>query len=473
MGGITHTAFVSDMRINDTGFPVDIAALQTASQMIDNELVRVRDEFIKLTGLNPTQTGAFLIWMREHGYQGTDLRAATMDEALEEGEVGDDGIADEDTATMDDVARKALALRRIMSFAATKKIKSMLTVAGPDDNRVRGTLLYHGASTGRWSSKLVQVQNMKKGDDHSASFFRDLRNGLDPDTLEIIHGPTLGNIANSIRHFINDGDSPLLVSDYNAIESRIANWISGQEDALEEYRNGVDRYRAMASVVYGVPPASVSKAQRFLGKGLILGAGYQMGAPKFRETCEKQGVEISEEMAQQAIKAFRKKHNKLTKFWYDMQSACESAVQSPGQKFTVGRIRTFTFVTAGVRFLAIRLPSGRHLAYPKPEYDPESGISFHGQLFGKAAWGRVSLYGGKAVENICQAIAADVMTIGISNSHKAGFDVIATVHDEIVCTTRGCTLSLEELNGCLLDMPPWAEGLPLAAEGGEAEFYSK
>jgi DNA polymerase len=472
-GGISHTAFVSDLRINDMGLPVDIAALQTASHMIDDELARVRDEFAKITGLNPTQTGAFLIWMRERGYQGTDLRAATMDEALEEGEVGEDGIADEDIATLDDLAREALALRRVMSFAATKKIRSMLNVAGPDDNRVRGTLLCHGTSTGRWSSKLVQVQNMKKGDDHSASFFRDLRKGLNADTLELIHGPSLGNLANSIRHFINDGDSFLLVSDYNAIESRIANWISGQEDALEEYRNGVDRYRAMASVVYGVPPASASKQQRFLGKGLILGAGYQMGASKFRETCEKQGVEISEEMAQQAIKAFRKKHNKLTKFWYDMQAACESAVQSPGQKFVVGRIKAFTLVTAGIRFLMIRLPSGRHLAYPRPEYDSESGLSFHGQLFGKATWGRVSLYGGKIVENICQAIAADVMTIGISNSHEAGFDVIATVHDEIVCTTRGCTLSLERLNECLLDMPPWAGGLPLAVEGGETEFYSK
>ncbi len=398
VGGITHTAFVSDMRINDTGFPVDIAALQTASQMIDNELVRVRDEFIKLTGLNPTQTGAFLIWMREHGYQGTDLRAATMDEALEEGEVGDDGIADEDTSTMDDVAREALALRRIMSFAATKKIKSMLAVAGPDDNRVRGTLLYHGASTGRWSSRLVQQQNFKRSTDESEKAFLDLRKGFNAETMELIHGPILEVIASGIRHFINDGDAPLFSTDYSSIEARIICWLAGQQDALDEYSSGVDRYKVMAGKIFNIRPDDVTKPQRFLGKGTILGAGFGMGVSKFQATCANQGVEVPLDMAELAITTWRKSHKKVVSFWYDLERAAKSAINNPGQKFIVGKLKVFTLATAGTRFLMIRLPSGRHLSYPDPRIEDEQ-ITFYGQIPMKQIWGRISTYGGKLAEN--------------------------------------------------------------------------
>lgn len=476
VGGISHTAFISDLRINDAGFPVDIEALEAASRMINDELAHVRGEFVKLTGLNPTQTGAFLIWMREHGYQGTDLRASTMDEVLAEcndGEVGEDGIADEDIAPLDDVAKRALTLRRIMSFAATKKVKSMLAVAGPDDNRARGTLLYHGASTGRWSSKLVQQQNFKRSTEESEKAFADLRKGFNAKTLELIHGPILEVIASGIRHFINDGDAPLLSADYAAIEARIVCWLAGQQDALDEYSSGVDRYKVMAGKIFNIRPDAVTKPQRFLGKGTILGAGFGMGVSKFQDTCLKQGVEVPLDMAELAITTWRKTHKKVVSFWYDLERAAKKAINNPGQKFTVGKLRLFTMVTAGTRFLMIRLPSGRHLSYPNPRIDEDDQITFYGQIPMKQTWGRISTYGGKLVENVTQAVAADVMTTGLANALAAGHTPVMLVHDEIVCTTRGSTLSLDNLNACLLDMPPWASGLPLAVEGAKIPFYSK
>lgn len=263
VGGISHAAFVYDLIINDEGFPVDLDALRSASTMIDNELDRVRGEFIKLTGINPTQTGAFLIWLRERGYRGEDLRGDTMDEEIENWEPF--------TSDMSEDAIKALELRRVMSYAATKKVKSMLELAGPDDNRVRGTLFYHGASTGRWSSKQVQQQNMKRSTDESEAAFKHLRQGLSADTLELIHGPILETLASGIRHFINDGDAPLDSVDYAAIEARIVCWLAGQEDALDEFNRNIDRYKTMAARIFKIRPEDVTKPQRFLGKQSVLG----------------------------------------------------------------------------------------------------------------------------------------------------------------------------------------------------------
>lgn len=390
VGGISHAAFVYDLIINDEGFPVDIEALRAASQMIDNELDRVRGEFIKLTGLNPTQTGAFTIWLRERGYKGEDLRASTMDEEIENWEPS--------TSDMDRDALKALELRRVMSYAATKKVKSMLELAGPDDNRVRGTLFYHGASTGRWSSKLVQQQNMKRSTDESEAAFHHLRQGLSADTLELIHGPILETLASGIRHFINDGDAPLDSVDYAAIEARIVCWLAGQEDALDEFNRNVDRYKTMAARIFNIRPENVTKPQRFLGKQSVLGCGYGMGASKFQATCANYGEDVPMDLAELAVQTFRKTHRQVVSLWYDLERACKNAINNPGNKYVVGKLEVFTMATAGRRFLLIKLPSKRHLAFPDPAIEDDQ-ITFYGQIPMKQQWGRISTYGGKLVEN--------------------------------------------------------------------------
>lgn len=466
VGNISHRAAVVEFDVNDRGFPVDIDALQYAQQLIDNELARVRSKFTKLTGLNPTQTGAFLVWLRERGYQGDDLRSGTM-----EGEI-EDWENEPDTHGMTDVAKHALELRRLMSFAATKKVASMLKTAGPSDNRVRGTLLNHGASTGRFSSRIVQQQNLKRSTKNSALFFTDLRNGLSGDTLELIHGPIMENIAGAIRHFINDGDRPLAAVDFSSIEARLLCFLAGQDDALKEYREGADRYRSMASHVYNVSIASVTKDQRFLGKQIVLGAGFQMGATKFHSMCHSFGLEISEELAQLAIQTFRKTHDKVVKFWYALERAAKLAITTPGQKFFVGSLRLYTIVTAGRRFLMIRLPSGRHLAYPDPRVE-EDKFTFFGQIPGKAAWARVSTFGGRIAENVVQAVAADLMIESAYRAIKQGYNVVMLVHDEIVVTTDSSDFDLAAFEKCVITLPAWASGLPIAGESSEMPFYSK
>jgi DNA polymerase len=355
-----------------------------------------------------------------------------------------------------------------------RKIKSMLNVAGPDDNRVRGTLLNHGASTGRMSSRTVQSQNLKRSTSESVAFFKDLRQGLSVNALELIHGPIMENIASSIRHFINDGVTSLAAVDFSAVEARVLPWLAGQQDALDEYAAGVDRYKVMASHVYGVNVASVTKDQRFLGKQIILGAGFQMGAPKFHLMCQNFGLEISEELAQRSIQAFRTAHKKVVEFWYDLERKAKSAINNPGQKFCAGgKLKLFTLVTGGVRFLMIRLPSGRHLSYPDPQIDSDGKITYFGQIPMKASWGRVSTFSGRLAENVTQAVAADLMVESAYRAMEQGYEIVMLVHDEIVCTTRSPSFNLSELEKCITTLPSWATGLPLAGESSMMSFYSK
>jgi DNA polymerase len=464
--GFSHDVFVHDLIINERGFPVDVPALKKAEAMIDEVTAEAHEEFLQLTGFAPTQTKVLLPWLQEHGYRGANLQAATMEEEM------DDWEPDTEEG-LDEVAKRALELRQTVSFAAVKKVKSMLLLADPEDSRIRGTLFYHGASTGRWSSKLVQQQNLKRSTKDSEDAFAMLRSGAPMCAIELVHGPILQTLATCIRHFINDGDEPLDSVDYAAIEARIVCWLAGQEDALEEFRQGIDRYKIMATKIFRAAITNITKDQRFVGKQTVLGCGYGMGATKFIGTCASYGQEVSTEVAELAVATFRDTHKKVVSLWYSLEGACKRAINSPGQKIKVGdHLTVFCMTTAGKRFLMIRLPSGRHLAYPEPRIDNDR-ITFYGQVPGKAIWGRIETYGGKLVENVTQGVAADCMGVGAINATRAGHNIIMLVHDEAVRTTRGSAHTLEHFIKCLTDMPAWADGLPLVAEGETIPHYRK
>jgi DNA polymerase len=197
-----------------------------------------------------------------------------------------------------------------------------------------------------------------------------------------------------------------------------------------------------------------------------------MGASKFQGTCASYGEDIPIDLAQLAVDTFRKTHRQVVSLWYDLERACKNAINNPGSKHTVGKLGVFTLATAGRRFLMIKLPSKRHIAFPEPAVEADQ-ITFYGQIPMKQIWGRISTYGGRLVENVTQAVAADVMTMGTANAIKAGHKVVMLVHDEAVRLTRGSQHDLDHFVKCLLDMPEWASGLPLDAEGATIPFYKK
>lgn len=287
-----------------------------------------------------------------------------------------------------------------------------------------------------------------------------------------------------------------LDADYSAIEARIVCWLAGQEDALEEYRQGVDRYKRMASVIYGIPEDQVNKhPQRFVGKTAILLLGFQGGAPKFRDTCLKIAKYVLPEgLEDKAVASFRRKHHAIVKLWDATEEAAKSAILHPGRvvvaepkrrkgegteiplpKFQ--RIEFQSQAIEGMQFLLIRLPSGRKLAYPRPKIVPskrfegKTMVSFFGNLLG-TKWGNVDTYGGKIVENITQAVAADIMAHGAHNCENNSYEIATLIHDQALAYHRPGQTA-ERFVELLTDLPEWAQGLPIEAEGSIAPFYKK
>lgn len=476
---INQSIFHFNMVVNEVGFPVNVPALTAAQEIILEDREKLTAQFRDITGLNPTQTEKVFNWFQDHGFTGENLRKLTVDEEITNAELN--GLPDETV--------QALRLRQLMSLAALKKVPMMIELAD-DDGHVRGTLMDHGASTGRSSSKLVQQQNLKRSTKGSEMFYRSFAAApgkWSADAIDGVYGDVAEVFSQSIRHFIHKPGEALVSVDYAAIECRVVNWLAGQEDALREFREGMDRYILMASRIYDVPVKRISKEgiERFLGKQAVLGCGYQMGASKFQGTCAGYGVEITIDLAELAVKSFRTTHNKVVSFWYDIERAVKRAILKP-ETVHCRRVVVFCRVVAGRKFLFIQLPSGRLLSYPEPKVTDDR-ITFHGELTVRdkaqfkakyktdkaPAWGRCETYGGKLVENITQAVSADIMIYGGLIAIENGHEVCMMVHDEAVKLTRGEDPRLEDFIRCLTTLPPWADGLPLVAEGKVIPFYSK
>lgn len=264
-----------------------------------------------------------------------------------------------------------------------------------------------------------------------------------------------------------------LDADYSAIEARITCWLAQQEDALQEYREDVDRYKVMASVIYRVDAERVNKhPQRFVGKQATLGCGFGMGPDKFRVTCWKMGrYDLPAGLEHIAVKAWRAKHKKVVSYWYDVERCAKNAILRPGKIFQVrDRIQFLVKDVEGMPFLLMRLPSGRKLAYPKPRLCGDR-IAFFGNTIG-TNWGDLSTWGGSLVENAVQGIAADIMAHGAHNAENKGYEIATLVHDQAISYYKEGQTA-EQFVELLTILPAWAKDLPLAAEGGLVPFYRK
>lgn len=196
---INNKNYVLHEVINARGVPVNLAALRHAQKLIDEETEIVGKKFKELTGLEVTQTEKITTWARENGYPFDDLQAATVDEFIEGIDNYSDPFGDLGLVT------GALRLRASVSYAAIKKVQTMLACAGPDDNRIRGMLGHHAATTGRAANYIVQFQNMKRPTiPNSEDAYREICAGISREMLELTYGPPLEVISSCIRHFVED-----------------------------------------------------------------------------------------------------------------------------------------------------------------------------------------------------------------------------------------------------------------------------
>lgn len=268
-------------------------------------------------------------------------------------------------------------------------------------------------------------------------------------------------------------------ADYAAVEARIVNWLAGQEDVLERFRTGAKLYEWMASRIYGIPAETIKNPskERDCGKQAVLGGGFGMGPGRFKETCATYKIEVSQELAETSIQAYRDAHPKVVSLWYACADAAKNAILCPGKTFKAGDKLFFRLAkVAGIPFLFLTLPSGRSLSYPYPKYDPEGGkfkngcVSYWGQLPQSTQWGRIEMFGGAWVENATQAVAADLMSYGAREAERRGHEIFLLIHDEALASGK---TPLNDFVNALETLPAWAAGLPLKAEGKVIPYYLK
>ena len=491
--GALLDTFQFDLRMNQRGIPINVAAARNAQKIVDEMQAGAAVEFRELVGLNPTQGEKFKDWLSAQAFPVPNLQAETVSDILAGPEV---------PAKI----KQVLTLYQSLSYAAVKKIQTMLDCVCPD-GRVRGGHLFYGAGTGRWSGKLLQPQNFKKTPvemkDMTDGVYDAVCKGADAVAIDAVYGSPLEMLSICIRHFIHLPGVEILDGDYNAVEARIVCWLAGEETALDEYRKDIDRYQLMAVDIYEreleyIKSLGKDSTERTVGKHTVLGCGFGLGRPKrFQDTVLKlSGKIISEKLAARCIKIYRKKHPKVVAYWYQMGELCMNAVRNPRIPSGPFSIR----VVAGIPFLLFRLRSGRSLAYPYPKIElfpftpnkpnedmtdeewkeiteargPQfrENVTYWGQLPMSQQWGRIKLWPGMIVENETQASAMDLMAHGAIAAEKAGMEPFMLVHDQgLALRTNGQTP--EQYEKALGALPNWAKTLPLKVEAKLTKYYRK
>ncbi len=488
MNGRERKIWLMDQRINDRGIALDLPLIHAAHRLIATVQPKLDAQLDDLTGgIKVTQVAQLKGWLEAQGLPMDSLNKAAVTEALAGHHISPE-------------VREVLEARQGGAKSSTSKYGAMLAAVCAD-GRVRGTMQYYGATTGRWAGRGIQPHNNPTPQRAiTAAHLDDIRTGS-LEYLEALHGPILPLLSDTLRScFVAAPGKRLAVADYSTIEARIVAWLAGQDDLVDAFRSGAKLYEEMGAMAHGVELSELLDYKQRTGKHHpfrqdgkigILGCGFGMG-PK--RASEQYGIE--RKLAATIVKLYRDRYPSIVEHWGYMNRAANEAVLTQTEvevPNTFGRLR---FEARG-GYLLLHLPSGRPLWYHAPvvrtymvqrkdiEIDPVTGeereidISFEATgtevstLHGVTKqWVRQQMYGGLWTENAVQACARDIMADAMLRCEDAAVPVVLSVHDEIVAEVEP-TVTVPEFVGLLTTLPLWATGCPIAAEGWIEERYRK
>ena len=446
-----------DQNINDRGILIDEVLVDSAIKF--DEILREEnmDRAIELTGLeNPNSLLQLKEWLNKKGLEIDSLAKKDVESALKNAE-GD--------------IKEVLELRQELSKSSVRKYDAMKNVRGTD-NRARGLIQFYGANrTGRYSGRLIQVQNLRRNNLKDLELARSLVKNRDYETMEILYESPSDILSQLIRTaFIAKEGTRFIISDFSAIEARVLAWLAGEKWVLDAFENGEDIYCRTASRMFGVKVEKhgVNGHLRQKGKIATLACGYQgaLGALKAMGGIE---MGLSEDELQSIVDSWREANPNIVSLWWDIDSVVKRVIKTRAKEEYKNLVISYE---KGILF--IELPSKRRLAYPKAKigmnrFGGES-VVYEGVVVGNK-WDKIESYGGKFVENIVQAIARDILAEAMMRLEKKGFNIVMHIHDEVVIESD--LSSIEEINEIMSIVPSWAPGLILDADGFESEFYKK
>lgn len=497
------TLFQLDQKINDRGVRVDVDLAEKVLKLLDSKKAELNKETVEKTGgaLKSATQGEAL---KKYVYDTFGFKLENTQKAYLETVIDDDEIPYE--------VKEILLNRNSINNSAVAKYNTIVNTVC-DDGTVKGTLTFAGATrTGRWSGNLLQPQNLprphKDYQDTDTLIYLIKNDCLDLYTREYIE------VASScIRGAIIPADNKqLVVSDLSAIEGRNLAWLAGETwviNAYRDYDNGIghDMYVQTYSKAFNVAADLVDKVMRQIGKVMELALGYQGGVPAFVnfakiyricldtlanlalpllppdvieigkasyryciDKAKKLGITEKVWVAIDGLKTlWRRSHPKITSLWDATNKACFKAVENKGVAYSINdKLKTMCKEDGT---LMIKLPSGRYLCYQKARIKDNQ---IHYVTYKNKKMQLDYTYGGKLVENITQAVARDILASMLPAIENNGFEILLTVHDEVITQAPIDNIHNERLLSQLMSVPPsWAADLPLAAEGFESLRYKK
>lgn len=461
----------ADQRINDRGILVDA---ELAVRCMDIAAV-VKNLHLRHMGVisglaNPNSTAQVVAWVNRRL-----VEAGVMDGQNDIPVFKDTGapLKSVDKASVAYLLSRTDLPRDVRTFleersasnaASVAKFKAMTNRLGVD-NRVRGTIQYFGAHTGRWAGRGVQLQNLPSvtaGDDEKTQAFVD----------RVMNEPAENFSISELKPLIRGAlmapaGQTLTVCDYSAIEARVLAWLAGEEWVLEAFRAGRDIYIETAARMFHVPYEE-ARPLRKKGKVAVLALGYGGGINALKAM----GAEGTDAELEEIKQTYRAANPRIARFWADLDRAMRNRSGRVGEYISI-HPKANGLVT-------IKLPSGRELFYHKlhfrtvNKFDKEvEALHF---LDPKSHRAVIPTYGGRLTENVTQAVARDVLAHALVNLDKENVPVVAHVHDEVIAEGGVTVERLKELMGAGVGnplAPPWSEGLPLAAEGYYCARYRK
>ena len=501
-----------DQRINDRGILVDLELAEGAVETAEREkkLLKRRGQALTNNEVESLTKRDQLLahLLAEYGVDLPNLQKATLERRIEDPE-------------LPEALRELLRLRLDATTTSVSKYKTLLKAVS-SDGRLRGLLQFCGAGrTGRWAGRIWQPQNLARPT-HRQHEIDEAIEAVKADCLDLLHDDVMPRLSSCIRgSIIAPPGKKLVVADLSNIEGRKLAWLAGEEWKLQAFRDfdngkGADLYALAYAKSFGVTPEAVMEnnetgdgSWRQIGKVMELALGYEGGVGAFLTFAAVYGIDL-EEMAEDAAaripkdiwgeargmlewtkkkkrstfglsdrawlvcesfkRLWRNSHPETVAFWREIDDTVRQAIGSPGVTLACRRLK----IRRDGSWLRIVLPSGRALCYPAPRIDDKGRITYMGTHQYTRKWQRLQTYGGKLVENVTQAAARDVMTEGMLLAEDAGFEILLTVHDELITETPvSDAFTVQGLAQCMASVPEWAAGLPLAAAGYEAPRYRK
>lgn len=469
-----------DFYVNICGIYLDLGGIAAAASIVDQRSESLASEFCEITDLNPGQREKIIGWCAGEGLELENLQAEYLEGILGAEE---ERHPDDPQPELPSNCRRALEIRLQHSKAGTRKLDAMARQRG-SDGRARFQTRYHGAVTGRNTATGFQILNMNRGFDNiePEQLVRDIRRGSAV-WLDAVYGDAMDAIGKSVRHWVMaEPGNCIIAGDFTAIEAIILACLAGEDWKREAFRNHELIYEKTGAFIHGLP--SITKEshpqERQDGKVCELMCGYQGSIGGWRNFDKTD--RHSDEAVLEFVGAWRRMHPAITAFWYGLQEAAIDCVQeSVGRDYDYRSIG-FELVDG---WLTMILPNGKRLWYRDPQmrwampgwHQPkekeecatgECDCTSQPQLtymsHKNGQWRRVSTYGGKLTENATQAVAREILKPCEIALEAAGYPVVLSVYDEIVCEVPNGFGSLDEFSGIVaetVDSFEWARGWPI------------